>query len=104
MDMDLFIQNCDDCYVGILLYQCNNQIGERLVELSSKNKLVNVYIIGLLQKYNNRLIDKLGVEGYLKMIDEINVYFGGKKSQDYIIKKNWFSEINRKKIFEFIYK
>lgn len=101
MDMDLFIDNCDDCYIGILLYQCNNEIGDKLVQLSQKNKLVNTYIIGLLRKYNNKLIDKLGAKGYLKMIDEINDYFGGKKA-DWIIKKNWCSEANRKKLFEVI--
>jgi len=102
MDMEFFINNADDINIGILLYQCNPIIGERLSKLSEKNKLVNVYIIGLLSKYNNKLIDKLGVEKYIEMINEINEYYDGKFSNDIIIKKSWMSSKNREIVLSYI--
>ena len=102
MNMEFFINHADDIYPAILLQQCNPIICERLSKLSEKNKLVNVYIIGLLSKYNNKLIDKLGVEKYIEMINEINEYYDGKISNDIIIKKSWMSSKNREMIFNYL--
>lgn len=100
MDMEFFINNCEDeLYVGILLYQCDYAIGEKLTNLSNGNKLIDTFIIGLLKPYNNKLINKLGAKKYLLLIDKINEYYGGKKSNQLIIKKNWMSEKNRKLLF-----
>jgi len=101
MDMEFFINHTDDMNVGILLYQCNPIIGERLSKLEEKGTLVNVYVVGLLSKYNNRLIDKWGVETYINMINEITEYYGGIISNDWIIKKSWMSKKNRMDIFKF---
>ena len=65
--MEFFINNCDDkMYIGILLYQCSVEIGEKLSELSCHNKLVDTYIIGLLKPYNDELVQKLGPKKYMR--------------------------------------
>jgi len=96
--MNYFIDNCDKCaypYSGILLYQCNNILGEKLGDLECKGFLLDTCIIGLLSKYNNQLIDKLGYEEYLNLIIDINDYFHGKSSEDWFIKKSWMSNKHR---------
>jgi hypothetical protein len=94
--MRFFIDNCkDEIYIGILLYQCNNLICERLNQFSEQNKLVDTYIIGLLKSYNDELIEKLGIEKYMNMIEDINDYYGGKKASCLVIKKGWMSQKNR---------
>ena len=105
MDMEFFINHCDDLYVGILLYQCNPVLGERISGLGDKGKLVNVYVVGLLQKYNNILIDKLGSENYIKMINEITEFYDGRIITDvdgWVIKKSWMSAKNKMKILNYI--
>lgn len=100
MNMRFFIDNCEnEIYVGILLYQCDNQIGEKLVKLSEQNKLVDTYIIGLLKPYNNELVSKLGTKKYLKMIEDINDYYGGEKASGLVIKKSWMSQRNKSLFF-----
>ena len=102
MDIKFFINNCEDeINVGILLYQCDNLIGERLCQLSNQNKLVDTYIIGLLKPYNDELIKKLGIEKYMEMLENINDYYEGKKASCLVIKKGWMSNKNRTLLYKF---
>lgn len=99
--MEDFVNNItiDEPYPNILLYQSEHKIGERINELAVKGRLNNVYIMGLFgRKYNNQLIEKLGIKGYINMINTITLLEGGKIFTDFIVKKSWCSQINRVKI------
>ena len=59
----------DEPYMNIQLYQNiqTRYIIEKLDDLQQKHKhIVDVYVIRLLQKYNDVLINKHGVEGYIQ--------------------------------------
>jgi len=59
----------DEPCMNILLYQNiqTRYIIEKLDDLQQKHKhIVDVYVIRLLQKYNDVLINKHGVEGYIQ--------------------------------------
>ena len=106
MDMEYFVNNCDNgLYTHILLYQSNPLLGEKLSKLGDKGKLVNVYVVGLLHKYNNRLIDKLGVKQYIEMINDITEYYDGRIITDvdgWVIKKYWMSVKNKMEILNYL--
>lgn len=94
----------EELYPNILLYQCVPTIGEKIERFREKDKLINTHIIGLFGKrYNHLLIDKLGVEGFLEMINNITLLEGGKISKEWIVKKSWMSEPYRMKLYNYIH-
>jgi hypothetical protein len=93
----------DEPYMNILLYQNIDTrfIIDKLEYLERKNKcIVDNYVIGLFKNYNDKLIDKYGVDGFMKGLYNLLKWYNYVKEDKLIIKKSWMNEKNRKALFK----
>jgi len=94
----------DEPYMNILLYQNleTRHIIEKLDILTDKNKfIIDTFVIGLFYKYNDVLISKHGVKGYLQGLYNLLSWYNYVKSDTLIIKKSWMNMTNKKAILSY---
>ena len=86
--MNNIIENWDDIYLGNLLYQYDNEVfcnlEKKIIQLCKKQScIIDTDLMFYTFKYNNKIIDKFGVEVLFSGINNIVEYIRQTIDYDY---------------------